>query len=184
MEICWPDCVLLISVTYLQDTNDDQLVEALGSLDVEYDDKFNIMVSQLFQEIVTGQKIELSLQPGDFKYFIFHALDKLNQAGDSERLAISLMSFLGKGYFSVSVSDNTVQRVPHVETEADFISRGNYLELTKAQIQDVVAKNQLTWGSLYLIIEVGGYAGLFRDASSHQGSKLEFSISYMDQDVS
>jgi hypothetical protein len=77
------------------------------------------------------------------------------------------MSFLGKGYFSISLSDNTVQRVPHVEDDYDFLSKSNYLELTRKDIDDAVQKNDLKWQGLYMIIEVGGYSGLFRDVDLH-----------------
>lgn len=61
MDRCWPDCVLLISVTYLEDGNDEEYARVVGEVDIEYDDKFTIMVTQLFQDIKDGQKIELSL---------------------------------------------------------------------------------------------------------------------------
>lgn len=96
-------------MNYLDDVNNEELSRAIkkgSSLDVTYDDKFNIMCSQLFLEVKEGQKIEFSLQHGDYKYYVFNNLEKLHNAKAEERLSFSLMSFIGSGYFSISLSDN------------------------------------------------------------------------------
>lgn len=72
---------------------------------------------------------------GDFKYFVFSDLQKLAQSPEArERLAITVMAFVGQGYFCVAVGDAHTQRVPHIEDSYDWASKGAYLELTKEQV--------------------------------------------------
>ena len=66
---------------------------------------------------------------------MFNNLNRLNDAKPEERLSFSLMSFVGSGYFTISLSDGSNQRIPHVENEFDFVSRGTYLEISKADIE-------------------------------------------------
>lgn len=47
----------------------------------------------------------------------------------------------------------------------------------------MLIKNGLHWTGLHMIVEVTGFSGLFRDIDVNKASKLEFSITYMDQDV-
>lgn len=48
MDFCWPNCLLLVSLQYYDDKNDDQIPIQVST---EYDDIYSIIITQTFQEI-------------------------------------------------------------------------------------------------------------------------------------
>ncbi|KAM3137107.1 hypothetical protein pb186bvf_010835 [Paramecium bursaria] len=181
LDLCWPDCIVLISVGFIDDIQFEKYAQSVKiQEDVIYDDTFHVLVSQLFQDVIEGTPVEISVHHNQFKYFTFKNLQEIEK---EENLYISLLSYAGSGYFSVTVNGPENMTVPHILGPYDFHADGPYLQIRKENLFKVLKDKSISLADAYLLIEVGSFFSILRQEQEHQASRLQLLINFIDQDI-
>ncbi|CAD8088967.1 unnamed protein product [Paramecium primaurelia] len=168
LDQCWPDCILLISVQRVQN----------NQINVQnYNDQFHIMINQGMQDVIEGQKYEVSIKSEESVFFTYKNLQKFR---DDAYLTFSLLQLIGNGYFTISVNGGDYFEYPNIYGSYDFHSDGTYFQLSKDQLNEKLKEKEITIQDAYLIISITGMQSYYN--SIHQSIKLEFTISYMNMD--
>ncbi|EGR29732.1 hypothetical protein IMG5_149750 [Ichthyophthirius multifiliis] len=155
-EFCWPDCILLISVSYYTGLPNDgeEIVQKIK--DERKNDHFNIVVSSLYQDFHINQQAEFTIEQNEQKFF-FLALNNILEENDS--IIIEMTPLSGDGVLGVILKDDITNRYPNSiinEQTADIVSYANYLEISNKQLRKIMAKYDLKINqNPVLIIEVG-----------------------------
>ncbi|CAD8086724.1 unnamed protein product [Paramecium primaurelia] len=168
LDQCWPDCVLLISIQSVQDSQ----------LNVyNYNDQFHIMINQGMQDVIEGQKYEVSIKSEECVYFTFKNLQKFR---DDAYLTFSLLQIIGNGYFTITVNGGDKFEYPNLYGSFDFHADGTYFQLSKDKLNEKLKEKEISIQDAYLIISISGLQSYYN--SIQQSIKLEFTISYMNMD--
>ncbi|CAK90233.1 unnamed protein product (macronuclear) [Paramecium tetraurelia] len=168
LDQCWPDCVLLISV---QKIEDPQLKMQ------NFNDQFHIMINQGMQDVIEGQKYEVSIKSKESVYFTFKNLQKFR---DDTYLTFSVLQIIGNVYFTISVNGGESFELPNIFGSYDFHSDGSYYQLSKDKLNEKLKEKNISISNAYLIISISGLQSYYNPIE--QSIKLEFTISYMNMD--
>ncbi|EAS00563.2 transmembrane protein, putative (macronuclear) [Tetrahymena thermophila SB210] len=161
LDKCWPDCVVLISLSYykgLPNDGGDHTVDIEEnpadkvSLD-RINDKYTILVSTIYSDLHFNQQLEFTIDNQQSKFFY---LNLKNILAENDSIQISMTTLSGKAAIGAIIKDDTHNRYPSVAGETfDVVSYSNYLEISNKKLLSVMKKQNITAErNPVLIIEV------------------------------
>ena len=142
-EFCWPDCVLLFTITYVL-----QLHESAS---------LSLLISTNNTEIMEGKPMVFALEPKQFKYFYFQLESFLKSEDfiDNSSIILSLTPFYGSARLYLNLAHNLKHEKP-TTNKADFYVYHEHFSITKAQIlkelEKVLTEKTKLFSSTRLII--------------------------------
>lgn len=169
LDECWPagqpnQCRVLISVSFFELDVYDLAQQA------QFDDDFSIVISTSYSEIFPGQRMEFSLKYQESRYFF---IDLKNALDTRRSINVQLTQLLGRALLCGSIRDTKKNRFPKSYLAADFITNGNFMEISYQQIKQIMKENSLSINqSPQLILEVYSLDGTGQFILTYTDSSL------------
>lgn len=85
--------------------------------------------------------MEFVLAHSESRYFY---IDLKSVLDSGKSISLQMTQLLGKALISATIRDNKNPRYPDCYNTFDFISSSNYLEITNAQIKQIMKSNSLS----------------------------------------
>ena len=150
-ESCWPDCVILISMKFPEESNHDKNPNKNPGFPVY------MLISNELVEFSEGKPLIFTMDNFKVKYFSYDLMDIYKTYNDAASILISLTPFYGIGRIYLKVSMNE-DKLPILKSY-EFMVYSDHIELNRTQLlRDLVIKDEKTIKSLKLFICVYAYS--------------------------